>query len=285
MVITAAERLEGVRVDTIRPHTGLLEAHRELELIDHIAAAGDRTAKLQVLADEAPACCGWAGAPSCGPPSRGLQRHRRQPGRTGDAGRDSAPWLPIDAGPGARRHRRLGAAGMAGHGHHAGRGAAGRPAHRGGARPAGRTVIPAVGGSPAGLSGRHRGDDPALSITTRALHLRNLIVGDLGGPSRAAAGIRPRRGSAPPVRRPCRTSSPAHRRRRRRTSSSTPIRRPCRRAMTMASLASSRENPVNEPVTTIDSPAACADTRRHVRRPSAPRQPATCRRSRGASRR
>ena len=44
MVITAAERLEGVRVDTIRPHTGLLEAHRELELIDHIAAANCRTA-------------------------------------------------------------------------------------------------------------------------------------------------------------------------------------------------------------------------------------------------
>ncbi len=39
MLITAAEKLDGVRVDSIRPHTGLLEAHRELELIDHIAAA------------------------------------------------------------------------------------------------------------------------------------------------------------------------------------------------------------------------------------------------------
>ena len=54
MLITAAEALSGVRVDTIRPHTGLLEAHRELELIDHIAAADDNAAKLQVLADEAP---------------------------------------------------------------------------------------------------------------------------------------------------------------------------------------------------------------------------------------
>ncbi|MBI3692307.1 MAG: amino acid-binding protein, partial [Mycolicibacterium aromaticivorans] len=53
MLITAAEQIKGVRVDTIRPHTGLLEAHRELELIDHIAAAGNRAAKLQVLADEA----------------------------------------------------------------------------------------------------------------------------------------------------------------------------------------------------------------------------------------
>ncbi len=32
MLITAAENLKGVRVDSIRPHTGLLEAHRELEL-------------------------------------------------------------------------------------------------------------------------------------------------------------------------------------------------------------------------------------------------------------
>ena len=39
MLITAAEKLNGVYVDSIRPHTGLLEAHRELELIDHIAAA------------------------------------------------------------------------------------------------------------------------------------------------------------------------------------------------------------------------------------------------------
>jgi hypothetical protein len=54
MLITAAENLRGVRVDSIRPHTGLLEAHRELELVDHIAAAPGKPAKLQVLADEAP---------------------------------------------------------------------------------------------------------------------------------------------------------------------------------------------------------------------------------------
>src|SRR4249919_3388073 len=47
MLITAAEALRGVRVDAIRPHTGLLEAHRELELIDHIAAAGAKVSQLQ----------------------------------------------------------------------------------------------------------------------------------------------------------------------------------------------------------------------------------------------
>ncbi|EUA55765.1 hypothetical protein I550_3922 [Mycobacterium intracellulare 1956] len=53
-LITAAESLSGVRVDSVRPHTGLLEAHRELELLDHIAAAGDTASRLQVLANEAP---------------------------------------------------------------------------------------------------------------------------------------------------------------------------------------------------------------------------------------
>jgi hypothetical protein len=53
-LITAAEALNGVRVDSLRPHTGLLEAHRELELIDHVAAAGDTAAKLKVLVDGAP---------------------------------------------------------------------------------------------------------------------------------------------------------------------------------------------------------------------------------------
>src|ERR1700719_1978419 len=53
-LITAAEALSDVRVDAIRPHTGLLEAHRELELIDHVAAADGTAKRLQVLADEAP---------------------------------------------------------------------------------------------------------------------------------------------------------------------------------------------------------------------------------------
>ncbi len=52
-LITAAEALQGVRVDSLRPRTGLLDAHRELALIDHVAAAAT-PAKLQVLVDEAP---------------------------------------------------------------------------------------------------------------------------------------------------------------------------------------------------------------------------------------
>ncbi len=50
-LITAAEKVEGVRVDSIRPYSGVLDTHRELELIDQVATAGD---KLQVLVDNTP---------------------------------------------------------------------------------------------------------------------------------------------------------------------------------------------------------------------------------------
>nr|WP_221218106.1 MULTISPECIES: amino acid-binding protein [unclassified Mycolicibacterium] len=93
MLITAAERLEGVRVDTIRPHTGLLEAHRELELIDHVAAA-DREDRLQVLADEAPHVLrvGWCTVARFS--ESGLQRIVGSPGAP-ETQATSAPWLPL----------------------------------------------------------------------------------------------------------------------------------------------------------------------------------------------
>ncbi len=97
MLITAAEKLNGVYVDSIRPHTGLLEAHRELELIDHIAAADTgRRSSSQVLAEEAPKVLrvGWcivvrltdsrpraASSAAAAPP---------RPSAT------TAPWLPLD---------------------------------------------------------------------------------------------------------------------------------------------------------------------------------------------
>ena len=96
MLITAAEALNGVRVDSIRPHTGLLEAHRELELIDHIAAAGHATAKLAVLADESPRVLrvGW-----CMVLRLTHERLDRVVGSPGapETLTDSAPWLPLQA--------------------------------------------------------------------------------------------------------------------------------------------------------------------------------------------
>jgi hypothetical protein len=95
MLITAAESLKGVRVDSIRPHTGLLEAHRELELIDHIAAAGDRLAKLQVLAEEAPRVLrvGWCTVAHL--TDSGLARVAGSHGAP-ETQAESAPWLPIE---------------------------------------------------------------------------------------------------------------------------------------------------------------------------------------------
>jgi len=96
MLITAAENLRGVRVDSIRPHTGLLEAHRELELVDHIAAAPDKPAKLQVLADEAPRVLrvGWCTVARL--TESGITRivgsHAAPETHTKEV-----PWLPIDS--------------------------------------------------------------------------------------------------------------------------------------------------------------------------------------------
>ncbi len=59
-LITAAEAINGVQVISVRPFTGVLDTHRELELIDVVAATiGDR---LQVLVDGLPRVLGvgWA---------------------------------------------------------------------------------------------------------------------------------------------------------------------------------------------------------------------------------
>lgn len=59
-LITAAEQLDGVAVDSLRPFGGVLDAHGDLELIDVISGAGDRAPHL--LVDELPAALrvGWA---------------------------------------------------------------------------------------------------------------------------------------------------------------------------------------------------------------------------------
>jgi len=95
MLITAAEALHGVHVDSIRPYTGLLEAHRELELIDHIAAADGKDKQLQVLADEAPKVLrvGW-----CQVVELRNEELRRVVGSAGapETQAEAAPWLPLD---------------------------------------------------------------------------------------------------------------------------------------------------------------------------------------------
>ena len=93
-LITAAEGLHGVRVEAIRPHTGLLEAHRELELIDHVAAAGPRQAKLQMLVDEAPRVLrvGWCTVVEHS--AAGPHRIAGSPGAP-ETQAAATPWLPL----------------------------------------------------------------------------------------------------------------------------------------------------------------------------------------------
>ena len=95
-LITAAENLSGVFVDSIRPHIGLLEAHRELELIDHVAAAPGRAAKLQVLADEAPRVLrvGWCTVLKA--TKTGIERVARSQSAPENQA-TAAPWLPLEA--------------------------------------------------------------------------------------------------------------------------------------------------------------------------------------------
>ncbi|WP_156765881.1 amino acid-binding protein [Mycobacterium sp. E342] len=94
-LITAAESLSGVRVDTVRPHTGLLEAHRELELLDHVAAAADKASRLQVLANQAPRVLRVSWCTVLRSAGGELQRLAASPG-TPETRAASAPWLPLD---------------------------------------------------------------------------------------------------------------------------------------------------------------------------------------------
>ena len=95
-LITAAEALNGVRVDSLRPHTGQLDTHRELALIDHVAAAGDITAKLKVLVDEAPQVLRVSWCIVLRSSDDGVQPVVGSSGAP-ETGLDDVPWMPIEA--------------------------------------------------------------------------------------------------------------------------------------------------------------------------------------------
>ncbi|HKN98263.1 MAG TPA: amino acid-binding protein [Pseudonocardiaceae bacterium] len=60
VLITAAESVEGVEVDAVRPYAGVLDTHRELELVE--AIADDPRAGLDVFTEGVPKIlrAGWA---------------------------------------------------------------------------------------------------------------------------------------------------------------------------------------------------------------------------------
>lgn len=91
-LITAAEALTGVRVDSIRPYTGLLDTHRELELIDQVATARDD--RLQVLVEGAARVLrvSWSTVIGTGP--RGAFRVVGSAGAPETHAVDM-PWMPL----------------------------------------------------------------------------------------------------------------------------------------------------------------------------------------------
>lgn len=60
VLITAAESVEGVEVDAVRPWAGVLDTHRELELVENVAA--DPESGLQIFTEGVPKIirAGWA---------------------------------------------------------------------------------------------------------------------------------------------------------------------------------------------------------------------------------
>jgi hypothetical protein len=92
-LITAAEALDDVTVDSIRPYAGILDTHRELELIDQVSAARDD--RLQVLVDGAPRVLrvSWATVIGIGP--QGAYRIAGSPGAPETRPADT-PWMPLE---------------------------------------------------------------------------------------------------------------------------------------------------------------------------------------------
>lgn len=92
-LITAAEHLPDVTVDSIRPYAGILDTHRELELIDSVATAKDD--RLQVLVDGAPRVLrvGWSVIVDIGP-----QGAYRVVGSSGapETHATEVPWMPLE---------------------------------------------------------------------------------------------------------------------------------------------------------------------------------------------
>ncbi|RRO16296.1 amino acid-binding protein [Saccharopolyspora rhizosphaerae] len=92
VLITAAESIDGVEVDAVRPYAGVLDTHRELELVEEIAAEPSRG--LQIFAEGVPKIIrsGWAivfGHRSGGAEQLAASTSAPQEGYL------ELPWLPL----------------------------------------------------------------------------------------------------------------------------------------------------------------------------------------------
>lgn len=93
VLITAAESVPGVQVESVSPYSGRLDTHRELQLVDEIA--GDPEHGLTMLAEEMPRLfrAGWAivAVREQGRSYRLAESSAAPETRAGDL-----PWLPLD---------------------------------------------------------------------------------------------------------------------------------------------------------------------------------------------
>lgn len=92
-LITAAESVEGVEVDAVRPYAGALDTHRELELVEEIAAAP--ASGFQQLVEGVPKIirAGWALV--VGQQDTTVQRLASSTAAP-EATLTSLPWLPLE---------------------------------------------------------------------------------------------------------------------------------------------------------------------------------------------
>ncbi|MQA09256.1 MAG: amino acid-binding protein [Pseudonocardiaceae bacterium] len=93
VLITAAESIEGVEVDAVRPYAGLLDTHRELELVEEIAAEPGRG--LATLAESVPKIirAGWALVVAR---ENGKVHQLASSGAAPEEPVKELPWMPVE---------------------------------------------------------------------------------------------------------------------------------------------------------------------------------------------
>lgn len=96
-LITAAESVDGVEVDAVRPYAGVLDTHRELELVEEIAAQPRRG--LELLAEGVPKIirAGWSMVVQTagGVEGAGVERLAAS-GAAPESPVTDMPWLPLE---------------------------------------------------------------------------------------------------------------------------------------------------------------------------------------------
>lgn len=92
-LITAAESVEGVEVDAVRPYAGILDTHRELELVEEIAEEPKKG--LEVFTEGVPKIirAGWAIV--VGPQGTGITRLTASSAAPETRMAD-VPWFPLE---------------------------------------------------------------------------------------------------------------------------------------------------------------------------------------------